>query len=120
MIRGRQLLIVLSVFASILGLESLNYDAPYLVRVPLGMMMVFILPGFAFGCAALPARRLSRWERLLASVGFSMAITIIAAVVLAATPIGLSRLSLTIVLVSWTVALSIYSLARTAFSGSSA
>lgn len=120
MIRGRPLLLSLSCLVSVLALESLNYDVPQGIRIPLGMVMVFILPGFAFVCAALPARQLSQWECLLASVGISIAVTVVAAVALAAAPVGLSRLSLTIALVGWTVALCIYSLAWAAFSRSSA
>ena len=56
------------------------------------------MPGFALVCAVLPDRQLSRGERLLASVGMSLAITVCAAVALAAAPVGLSRQSIAVAL----------------------
>jgi len=79
---------------------------PHWVRISLGVLIVFILPGFALVSAVLPERELSRPERLLASVGMSLAMATCAAVLLGATPIGLSREALAIVLGGSTVASS--------------
>jgi uncharacterized membrane protein len=78
----------------------------------LGLLMVFVLPGFALACAAVP-RYQSPVERLLATVGLSLAITTCTAVLLAALPVGLSRESLAVVLGGLTIALSIGAAFRT-------
>jgi Protein of unknown function (DUF1616) len=63
---------------------------PQPVQVVLGMLMVFVVPGLSLVCIALP--NLQSWlERLLASLGISVIVATCAAVLLAATPIGLSR-----------------------------
>ena len=69
-----------------------------MVRIALGVLIVFIVPGFALVCAVLPERQFSSSERLLASVGASVAVAISVAVLLGATPVGLSRLSFSVVL----------------------
>lgn len=86
---------------------------PDVMRIVLGLVLVLILPGFMLLWAILPEGRLSYDERLLASVGGSMAITICVAVSLAATPIGLSRTSLSVALGALTLALSVYNGFRT-------
>jgi uncharacterized membrane protein len=75
--------------------------------------MVFVLPGFAAVCAVLPRRELSLGECLLASLGISLAISVCMSVLLAATPIGLTRNSLAAVLGGGTVILSVYAWRRT-------
>src|ERR1700753_1707010 len=65
--------------------------APQAVRVVLGIPLVLFLPGFAAVCAVLPGRELSWGERLLAALGTSLAISICVSMLLAATPIGLSK-----------------------------
>jgi uncharacterized membrane protein len=78
----------------------------------LGVLMVFVVPGFALTWSALPSRELSHGERLLVSVGMSLALATCTAVLLAATPIGLSRKSFEVGLGSVTVVLSIVALIR--------
>jgi uncharacterized membrane protein len=78
----------------------------------LGLLMVFVLPGYALACAALPQHQ-SPVERLLATVGLSLAITTCTAVLLAALPVGLSRESFAVVLGGLTIALSICAAFRT-------
>ena len=63
---------------------------PHAVQVVLGLLMVFVVPGLSLGCAAFPERQ-PVVERLLASMGISVAAATCAAMLLAATPIGLSR-----------------------------
>jgi uncharacterized membrane protein len=63
---------------------------PHPVEVVLGLLMVFVVPGLSLVCAALPERQ-SWVERLLAGVGISVSMTTCAVVLLAATPLGLSR-----------------------------
>ena len=87
--------------------------APQAVRIVLGIPLVLFLPGFAAVCAVLPGQELSWGERILASLGASIAITVCVAVLLAATPIGLSRGSAAAVLGIGTVALALYARVRT-------
>ncbi len=68
------------------------------LRLVLGILIVFLVPGFALVTAVLPDRQLSRSERLLASIGLSVVTTVCAAVALAAVPIGLSRQSIGVAL----------------------
>jgi hypothetical protein len=77
------------------------------VRVALGVLIVFILPGFAVVCAVLPARQLASGERLLASLGISLAVATCTAVLLGATPIGLGQESFSVTLGGSTIALSV-------------
>lgn len=90
-----------------------NIAVPQALRVALGVMMVFVVPGFAAVSAVLSGRELSLGERLLASLGISLAISVCMSVLLAATPIGLTRSSLAAVLGGGTVILSICALRRT-------
>jgi uncharacterized membrane protein len=91
-----------------LTVATANLAVPQAVRITLGALMVLILPGFAVVCAVLPERQLSCGERVLASVGMSLAMATTATVLLGATPIGLSRGSLAVLLGGITIILSIY------------
>jgi hypothetical protein len=62
---------------------------PHAIEVLLGLLMVFVVPGWSLVCATLPERQ-PLVERLLASVGISVILTTCAVVFLAAT-IGFSR-----------------------------
>jgi hypothetical protein len=85
---------------------------PQAVQIVLGILTVFLLPGFSLVCIALPERQ-SSIERLLASVGVSVTMATCAAVLLAATPVGLSRDSLGVLLGGFTIVLSVGGLYRT-------
>lgn len=63
---------------------------PHAVQIVLGLLMVFVVPGLSLVCAALPEGQ-SLVERLFAGAGISVAVATCAAVLLAATPMGLSR-----------------------------
>jgi uncharacterized membrane protein len=102
----RLTLLGVSCIVASVTMATANDPLPSLVRIPLGLFMVFGGPGFALICAVFRERQFSRGELLLASVGASIAITICAAVFLAAIPIGLSRLSLAIALGGCTLILS--------------
>jgi uncharacterized membrane protein len=73
--------------------------------------MVFVVPGLSVVCATLPELR-SWVERLLASVGISIIVATCAAMLLAATPIGLSRQPLEELLGGVAIVLSIGGLYR--------
>jgi uncharacterized membrane protein len=108
----RRALLVGSCLVGILNVAAVGIAVPHLVQIMLGASIVFIVPGFALVCAVLPERQFSRGERLLASVGMSLALATGATVLLGATPIGLTRLSLAVVLAVCTLTLSIYSIWR--------
>jgi uncharacterized membrane protein len=113
--RGRLLLLAGTCFVAALTVATASVAAPQGVRIALGVLMVLVLPGFALVCAVLPERQLSSDECLLASVGMSLAMVTCVPVLLAATPIGLSRGSLAVVLDGSTIILSTYAGFRTRF-----
>jgi uncharacterized membrane protein len=95
---------------------SLTMVAPLtaeVLRIAVGVLAVFVLPGFAATYAVLGARRLSPTDRLLASLGISLAVTVCTAVLLAALPVGLTAASLSVTLGGGTAMLSVYALFRT-------
>ena len=100
-------------FVAFMTVATANIALPKAVQIMLGLLMVFILPGFAVVSAVLPPWRLSSGERLLASLGISLAVVTCTAMLLAATPIGLSRVSLAIAIGVGTITMSIYAWFRT-------
>jgi uncharacterized membrane protein len=110
---GRLTVILGAATAALLAAIAEGIGAPQAVRIVLGIPLVLVLPGFAAVCAVLPGRELSGGERLLASLGASVAITLGVSVLLAATPIGLSRGSAAAVLGIGTAALALYAWVRT-------
>jgi uncharacterized membrane protein len=86
--------------------------APQPVRVVLGVLLVLALPGYAAVCALIPEREFSRGELMLASLGASVAISVCVSILLAATPIGLSKGSAAAVLGVGTAALAGYAWMR--------
>jgi len=94
-----------------LGIPGSPIRVPHLITVVLGLLMVFVVPGWSLVCTALP--QLETWlERLLASVGISIIMATCGAVLLAATPIGFSRQPFGQLLGSVVVALSVGGLYR--------
>ena len=91
---------------AVLTIVTTHADVPH-VRIVLGILMVLFVPGFSLVCAVLPQRQLTRGERLLASVGMSLAVTVCASVALAAAPIGLSRQSVAVALGVFTLVCSV-------------
>jgi uncharacterized membrane protein len=110
---GRSEALVGSCLTGAVTVVAANVAVPQALRVALGVAMVFVVPGFAAVSAVLYRRPLSVGECLLASLGVSLAMTISLSVLLAATPIGLTRSSLAAVLGSGTVILSVYAWRRT-------
>jgi uncharacterized membrane protein len=101
-----------SCVVGILTVAMADITAFQIVRVVLGLLLAFIVPGFVLVSAVLPERQFSLGEYLLASVGASLAMSTTAAVALGAAPIGLSRLSFSVVLGSCTLILSIIAALR--------
>ena len=100
-------------FVAFVAVATANIALPKAVQIMLGLLMVFLLPGFAVVSAVLPPWRLSSSERLLASLGISVAVVTCTAVLLAATPIGLSRISLAVTIGVGTIVMSICAWFRT-------
>lgn len=84
---------------------------PQAARIIPGVLMVFFLPGFATVYAVLPARDMPSGQRLLASIGVSVVITVCASVLLGAT-VGLSQRSAAVVLGGLTLAACFLALLR--------
>lgn len=91
---------------------AMEYIAvPHVARIIPGVLMVFFLPGFATVRAVLPAGDISTGERLLASLGVSIVITVSASVLLGAT-VGLSQRSAAITLSGLTLSACFFALLR--------
>jgi uncharacterized membrane protein len=110
---GRSEALLGSCITSAVTVLAANVAAPQALRIGLGVAMVFVVPGFATVCAVVPRREFPLGECLLASLGISLAISVCMSVLLAATPIGLTRNSLAAVLGGGTVIVSIYAWRRT-------
>ena len=111
--RRRFLLLLGTGVAGALTVVTANVPVPHLLQIALGVLIVFVLPGFAILCAVFPGRQLSRGELLLASVGTSLAMTTYLSVLLGTTPMGLSQESLTVTLGATTIAASVFAGVRT-------
>ena len=105
-------LLAATLLASVITVLSGGFALPEALRIPLGVLMVLLLPGFALICVLLPDAQLSRSELWLASLGSSLAVSTCACVLLGATPVGLSRESLALVLGGGSMALSVLAGAR--------
>ena len=95
-----------------LGVLSAIVGIPQGVRITVGLLMVFVLPGFVALSACSSTLKLSWPEVALATLGISVAMATCVAVLLGATRIGLSRTSFAIVLGGGTMMGSIYALAK--------
>jgi uncharacterized membrane protein len=109
---ARQTALVGTFIAAALTVGVAFLPAGHLPRIGLGILIVFLLPGFAVTAAVFPARDLSLSDRLLASLGISLVATVCTAVLLAALPIGLTRGSLSVALGGGTVIASACALLR--------
>jgi hypothetical protein len=87
-------------------------ETPQILRVALGITIIFVLPGLVALSAAGQSLQLSWIEIALGSLAISVATSICVAMLLAATPIGLGRASFAIVLGGITMSGSIIAWAR--------
>jgi uncharacterized membrane protein len=111
--RSRYVLLTLSCVVGILSVVTSKVATLHDARLLPGLLLVLIVPGFALVTAVVPQRHHTYAEYLLASVGASIAISTVAAVAVAAAPVGLTRLSFSIVLGSCTLILSVIAAVRT-------
>jgi|SRR6202050_3730647 uncharacterized membrane protein len=112
MTRGRLALLAATCLVASVTLATADVALPPAMRIALGLLMGLVLPGFAGTCAVRLVHELSWFERIVASMGMSLVITTCSAVLLAASPIGLSRVSLGVFLGSSTIVLSMYAAIR--------
>jgi len=114
--RRPHLLVLLSstVVGCLLLAEAL-VSLPGPVTLVSGMAGVFFATGFSLACALSLDLRLGPTEWLVTSVGASVALATCTAVLLAATPLGLTRVSFAGVLGSCIVLLAGVALARVRF-----
>lgn len=108
----RDTAIVIAGSLGCLAIAAANLDVPGPVRVLVGVPLLFVLPGFSLVSAVTPRKELSAGERLVASLGASIAITACSAVLLGAT-IGLSARSAAALLGCVTIAASACAWRRT-------
>jgi uncharacterized membrane protein len=101
-----------SIVLASMALVAENVNIPQFARIAPGILLVLALPGFALVCAILPAAEISPGELMLASLGASVAVATISAVLLAAT-VGLSQRSAAAVLAFITIVASICALLKT-------
>ena len=87
-------------------------EVPQVLKIPLGITIVFVLPGFVALSGAGQDSKLSWSEYALASLGISVATATCVAVLLGITPIGLDRSSFAIALGGITAVGSIIALGR--------
>jgi len=80
------LLVVISVIALLATLLGLDNQ---LVRVILGLPLVFVAPGYAITAAVFPEKTLEPVERILLTLGLSLSVVILGGLVLDWTPWGL-------------------------------
>lgn len=105
--KRRLLLLSGTGLAGALTIAGAGVPIPPAVRIALGILIVFVLPGFAILGALFPGPQLSDGERLLASLGTSLAMTIYVSVLLGTTPMGLSQGSLAVTLGVTTIAAAV-------------
>ncbi len=88
---------------------AVTSTAAVVIGLPPAVRLVFVLPliffgsGYALMVAVLPAHPLPPGEQLLVAIGGSLAITIVAGLLLAVSPLGLGPLPWTLVLAAVTV-----------------
>ena len=105
-------LLAVSCAVGVLAISTADIDMFPIARVTLGLLIVFIVPGFALVSATLPKLQFSPGEYVLSSLGASLAVSATAAVALGAAPVGLSKLSFSVALGCCTLLFSITAVVR--------
>jgi uncharacterized membrane protein len=112
MTRLHLLLLAVSCAVGVLAISTADIAMFQIARVALGLLIVFVVPGFALVSAALPKRQLSPGEYVLSTLGASLAVSSTAAVALGAAPVGLSKLSFSVALGCCTLLFSLTAVVR--------
>jgi uncharacterized membrane protein len=96
--------LALAALAAVLAAVLTLVQAPVLLRIPLGLLSVLVLPGYALAAALFPrSDDLDVIERLALGVGLSVAIIAVVAPGLSSLPWGLQPTPLVVTLTIWTV-----------------
>lgn len=100
--QSRNLLVVM-VIAGLSAVLALVMPADSIVRLICALPLVFFLPGYAITAALLPLRWFGNAERLLLSLGISVAVTALCGLILNLTPWGLqsSTWAITLAAIVW-------------------
>jgi hypothetical protein len=106
---------VLTMLAAIAAIGAV--DAVPVLRVVLTVPLVLFLPGYALVSAALPRFVVPTIERVLLSVGISVALTILVGTVLGWPTFGLTKATWPLALMSLTIILIVIAWARRVHSG---
>lgn len=115
MVRRQLDLITLSAITALAVVAILTLPAQQPVRVALALPLVLLMPGYALVAAAFPPRpdrTLDGWERLLLSVGVSLASVALIGYVLNLLPGGLTETSWTAVLAGVTIGAGVVGMLR--------
>jgi uncharacterized membrane protein len=80
------LVMVLALVSAALVLLQVNIDV---VRIPIGFLMIFILPGYAFSVFLFPSTPTPLVERIASTIGLSLVITVIGGLLLFAVSVPL-------------------------------
>jgi uncharacterized membrane protein len=105
-------LVVITAVASLMVVAALT-TPPQAIRLVLTLPVVFALSGAASLWASYPRLELGSAERFTASIGLSLAITVVCWVLVGSTPLGITRISVGVALGGLTVAAALIALART-------
>lgn len=94
----------LVILMTVAAAASVAFDLPVIVRSVFAAPLVLFLPGYAFVSALFPSMDISTVERVLLSLGTSIALTIMTGLILAGLRIPLAPESWTVSLAAITVA----------------
>ena len=97
---------------SVLDAVAVGLGSPQFIRICLGLLVVFVVPGYSLVCAVVAERQLKDIELVVATVGLSLSMAIVAAVALAATPLGLTGEDLALTLALCTLGFATIGIAR--------
>ncbi|MBA2556914.1 MAG: DUF1616 domain-containing protein [Chloroflexi bacterium] len=103
---------LVTAFAVIAVITGLVPDLSPALRATFGASLVLVLPGYAIAEASMPEGSLGRMERLLLSVGLSLALVAMSGLLLNLTPWGLNPTSWILFLGTVTVVASVVAIAR--------
>jgi hypothetical protein len=108
------LVIALAVLA---GLTALLAQGLLVVRVPVSLLLVLVLPGWAAGAALLPSRTVDTAERVILTVGGSLVFSALGGFLLNWTPWGLRPATWAVFLAAVTIVAALIAIGRRGATG---
>jgi hypothetical protein len=109
--RSADIIVIVAIAALTFGL-NLAIAPTSIVRQVLGLLFMLVLPGYAATAAIFDRRKLGIPERLLFTLGLSIAIAVAGSLALNATPWGLQQASWSILLAAFTLVTGLIALWR--------